>query len=104
MYKMTLLYISGQKRTNPGSSNNGSSRGGDNRKGKRKKISNALKDFSAEDSVSDVSVAGRRPQSQRRSSRLHGKERAGKQGRVDFILQNLAPLICASSCQCPQPV
>ena len=90
--------VSGQKCTNPALLNSGSSHGGDNRKGKRRKMSNALKDLSDEDTVSDVSVTGRKPQSQRRSSRLRGKERAGKQTPAAAVAPANDGLSCGPAC------
>ena len=70
-------FASGRKRTNSARSNSAGSPGSDNRK--RTKMSKAIEDVSDEDDLNDLNVAERKPQSQRRSSRIRGKERARTQ-------------------------
>lgn len=90
--------ISGKKCVNAAPSNSESSLGGDKRKGKKRKMSSALEDMSDEDGFSGMCATGGRPQLQRRSSRLHGKKRAGTQSPAASVAPPSEGLSCSPAC------
>lgn len=87
--------VSGQKRTSTAPSSNGMSLEDGGRKGKRRKKSSTPQDVSDEDGLS---TAVQKPQAQRRSSRLSGKERAGTQSPATSVLPSNEELPSGPSC------